>query len=118
MQPGMGFDLQQRLVQAQQMQENLVLAQQQLAEAQVTGTSGGGVVTATLTGAGELVAVTIRPEAVDLDDLETLGDLIVAAVRDAKRAADDLAEDAMRPVTGGLGQLGGLGFPELPGLPG
>jgi nucleoid-associated protein EbfC len=114
-QPGMGFDLQQMLMQAQQMQENLVQAQQKLAEAQVTGNAGGGLVTATLTGAGELVAVEIRPEAVDLDDLETLGDLIVAAVRDAKRAADELAEDAMAPVTGGLG---GLGFPELPGMPG
>jgi nucleoid-associated protein EbfC len=118
-QPGMGFDLQQMWLQAQQMQESLVQAQQQLADAQVTGTAGGGVVTATLTGAGELVAVEIRPEAVDLDDLETLGDLIVAAVRDAKRAADELTEDAMRPVTGGLGQFGGgLGFPELPGMPG
>src|SRR4051812_44840967 len=71
--------------------------------------AGGNLVTATMTGTGELTALTIAPAAVDLDDLETLQDLVVAAVRDAKRAADELAAQSMGPLAGGLG--GGLGLP-------
>jgi DNA-binding YbaB/EbfC family protein len=111
----MGFDLQQLLQQAQQMQESVTEAQRQLAETQVTGTAGGGLVTATVTGAGELVALEIKPEAVDPADTEMLADLVVAAVRDARRAADELAEQTMGSATGGLGELaGGMGFPGLP----
>ena len=82
------------LKQAQQMQQQLVAAQEEMARTEVTGTAGGGLVSATMTGAGELTALTIAPAAVDPDDLETLQDLIVAAVRDAKRAADELAAEA------------------------
>ena len=99
----------QLLKQAQQMQQQLVAAQEELADAEVTGTAGGGLVTATMTGAGELTALTIAPAAVDPDDLETLQDLVVAAVRDAKRAADELAAEQMGPLAGGLG--GGPGRP-------
>ena len=98
------------LKQAQQMQQQLVAAQQELSHAEVTGTAGGGLVTATMTGDGELTALTIAPAAVDPDDLETLQDLVVAAVRDANRAVGELASEKMGPVTGGLGGLG------LPGL--
>ncbi len=101
----------QLLQQAQQMQQDLATAQAELAEAEVTGSAGGGLVTATMTGTGELTAVTISPEAVDPADIETLQDLVVAAVRDAKRSADDLTAAKMGPVTGGLG--GGLGLPGL-----
>ena len=101
----------QLLQQAQQMQQDLATAQAELAEAEVTGSAGGGLVTATMTGTGELTAVTVSPEAVDPDDIETLQDLVVAAVRDAKRAVDDLTAEKMGPVTGGLG--GGLGLPGL-----
>ena len=99
------------LEQAQQMQQQLAAAQQELADAEVTGSAGGGLVTATMTGDGELTALTIAPAAVDPDDLETLQDLVVAAVRDAKRAADELAAGTMGPLAGGLGGAGGLGLP-------
>ena len=103
----------QLLKQAQQMQQQLVAAQEELAHAEVTGTAGGGLVSATMTGDGELTALTIAPSAVDSDDVETLQDLVVAAVRDAKRAADELAAGTMGPLAGGLGgaQGGGLGLP-------
>ena len=103
----------QLLKQAQQMQQQLVAAQQELAHAEVTGTAGGGLVSATMSGDGELTALTIAPAAVDPEDLETLQDLVVAAVRDAKRAADELAADRMGPLAGGLGGGGGLGLPGL-----
>lgn len=103
-------NMEQLLKQAQQMQQQLQDAQAELAATEVSGTAGGGLVTATLTGAGELSALTIDPKAVDLDDLETLQDLVVAAVRNAHRAVGELAAEKMGPVTGGLGGLG------LPGL--
>ena len=104
-------DLSQLMQQAQQMQQQLVAAQEELARAEVTGTAGGGLVTATMTGTGELIALTIDPSVVDPDDVETLQDLVVAAVRDAKRAADELTAGRMGPLAGGLGS--GLGLPGL-----
>ncbi len=86
-------------------------AQAELAESQVEGSAGGGVVKATVTGSGELVSLRIDRSVVDPDDIETLQDLVVAAVRDAKRAADDLAAQKMGPLAGGLGGGGGLGLP-------
>ncbi|MCW2697772.1 MAG: uncharacterized protein JWR62_2857 [Modestobacter sp.] len=103
--------MQQLMKQAQKMQQQLAAAQAELASAEVTGTAGGGLVSATMTGGGELTALTISPEAVDPEDIETLQDLVVAAVRDASRAANELAASTMGPVTGGLG--GGLGLPGL-----
>ncbi|MCP2270645.1 YbaB/EbfC family nucleoid-associated protein [Actinokineospora diospyrosa] len=100
------------LAQAQKMQEQLLTAQQELADAQVTGTAGGGLVTATVSGAGELKALVIDPEVVDPEDTETLADLVVAAVRDAGNNAQRLAEEKMGPLAGGLGG-GGLGLPGL-----
>jgi DNA-binding YbaB/EbfC family protein len=112
--PGGQPDMAQLLKQAQQMQQQLVAAQEELAHAEVTGSAGGGLVTATMTGDGELTALTISPAAVDPDDVETLQDLVVAAVRDAKRAADELAAGTMGPLAGGLGGPGGgLGLPGL-----
>ncbi|MGY1609152.1 MULTISPECIES: YbaB/EbfC family nucleoid-associated protein [unclassified Geodermatophilus] len=109
--PGGGQpDLQAILAQAQQMQQALAAAQEQLASEEVTGSAGGGLVTATMTGSGELTAVTIAPAAVDPDDLETLQDLVVAAVRDASRLVDQLTADRMGPLAGGM--------PGMPGLPG
>ncbi len=109
--PGGQPDMSQLLKQAQQMQQQLAAAQEQLAAAEVTGSAGGGLVTATMTGQGELTAVTISPDAVDADDLETLQDLVVAAVRDASRQVDELTASRMGPLAGGLG--GGLGLPGL-----
>ena len=100
----------QLLQQAQQMQQDLAAAQEELASTEVTGSAGGELVTATMTGTGELTALTIAPAAVDPDDVETLQDLVVAAVRDAKRAADELTAERMGPLTGGAGfDLPGLG---------
>ena len=105
----------QLLQQAQQMQQQLVAAQEELARAEVTGSAGGGLVTAKMTGGGDVTAVTIAPAAVDPDDLETLQDLVVAALHDAKRAVDELAARTMGPLAGGLGggPGGGLGLPGL-----
>jgi hypothetical protein len=91
-------------------------AQAELAEARVEGSAGGGLVTATVTGSGELVALAIDPKAVDPDDTETLADLVLAAVRDATGNASQLQEQKMGPLTQGLGGLGGPGG-GLPGLP-
>ncbi len=108
-------DMASLLKQAQQMQQQLAAAQEELAHAEVTGSAGGGLVSATMTGDGELTALTIAPAAVDADDLETLQDLVGAAVRDARRAADELAAGTMGPLAGGLGggPGGGLGLPGL-----
>ncbi len=103
--------MQQLMRQAQKMQQELEAAQAELAAAQVTGTAGGGLVSATVTGAGELTALTIDPKAVDPDDIETLQDLVIAAIRDARRAATELADQRMGSVT--AGGLGGLGLPGL-----
>jgi DNA-binding YbaB/EbfC family protein len=107
-------DMAQLLQQAQQMQQQLVAAQEELARIEVTGTAGGNLVTATMTGSGDVTAITIAPDAVDPDDLETLQDLVVAALHDAKRAVDELAAQTMGPLAGGLGGPGGgLGLPGL-----
>ncbi|MDP9408232.1 MAG: YbaB/EbfC family nucleoid-associated protein [Actinomycetota bacterium] len=111
--PGGQPNLQQLMKQAQQMQQQLMSAQQELAATEVTGTAGGGLVTATVTGAGEVVAVKIKPQAVDPDDVESLEDLVVAAIRDANVAAQDMQTEKMGPLTQGLGGMGGLGLPGM-----
>jgi nucleoid-associated protein EbfC len=87
---------------AQQMQQEMARVQSELEAAKVDGSAGGGVVTATVTGKGELVTITIDPSAVDPADVEMLQDLVVAAVNDALRASRELAESKMAAVTGGL----------------
>jgi DNA-binding YbaB/EbfC family protein len=103
-------NMQQLMKQAQKMQQQMLSAQQELADTEVSGTAGGGLVTATVTGAGEVRAVKIDPKAVDADDVESLEDLVVAAIRDASRAASELADQKMGPLTQGMGGLG------LPGM--
>lgn len=111
-----GFDMNALLQQAQQMQEQLAAAQQQLHDTEVEGTVAG--VTVKVNGVGELTAVDIFPGSVDSTDadaLSDLGDMVVAAYRDAKAKADAMAADALGPLAGGLpggppGQLGQLGF--------
>jgi len=103
-------NMQQLMKQAQKMQAQLADAQAELADAEVSGSAGGGLVTVVMSGARELKSITIDPKVVDPDDVETLQDLVVAAVRDAARTAEELAEQTMGPVTGGMGGLG------LPGL--
>ena len=115
---GGGFDLQAMLEQAQQMQSQLVAAQEELAAATVEGSAGGVVVT--LTGTGELTAVSIAPgsfDGTDTDSLADLGDLVVAAYRDGKTRVDALAARALGPLAGGGlddltgGLPGGMGGP-------
>lgn len=110
MQPGGQLDMQAILAQAQQMQQQIMEAQAQLAEAEFTGVAGGGLVTATVTGTGELTGLVIQPSAVDPDDTETLADLVVAAVRAANSEAQQAAADSMGPLAGGLPGLPGLGM--------
>jgi nucleoid-associated protein EbfC len=108
--PGGQPNLQQMLKQAQKMQQQMAAAQAELAEAEVTGTAGGGLVTVTMSGAGEVKAVKIDPGAVDPDDVETLEDLVVAALHNANDAVRALTEEKMGPVAGGMGDLGLPGF--------
>ena len=93
------------LAQAQAMQQQLVDAQRELAEATVEGSAGGDMVTVTVTGAGELLGLVIKPEAVDPEDTETLADLVLAAVRDASGKSQALAAAKLGPLTGGMGGL-------------
>ena len=87
---------------AQQMQQEMARVQSELEAATIDGSAGGGVVSATVTGKGDLVSVTIDPSAVDPGDVEMLQDLVVAAVNDALRASRELADQKMAAVTGGL----------------
>jgi len=102
----------QLMQQAQKMQQQLEAAQAELAVTEVSGTSGGGLVQATMLGSGELTALIIDPTVVDPDDVETLQDLVVAAVRDAHRAVGALATQKMGPLAGGA-DLSSLGIPGL-----
>ena len=118
------IDMQQLFAAAQQMQQQLMNAQQALADAEVTGSAGGGLVTAVVNGQGELLDVSISVEAVDPADPEetarTIADLVLAAVRDAYRAAEALQQQQMGPfaaAVSGAGLPGGLNLPGL-NLPG
>jgi DNA-binding YbaB/EbfC family protein len=116
------MDLQQLLAAAQQMQDHLMSAQQELADTEVEGTSGGGLVKARVNGQGELVDLTISPAAIDpadpADTAQTVADLVLAAVNNAYRAVGELQQEKMGPLAAGLGQPGVPGMPEIPGLPG
>ncbi len=133
MEPGGELDMQQLLAAAAAMQSQLMNAQQELADAEVEGTAGGGLVTATVNGQGELVDLSISAAAIDVSNPEetaqTLSDLILAAYRDACQGVDDLQEETMGPLAAGLGTLPGMpdisglagltgGMPGLPGVPG
>ena len=101
-----GFDMNALLEQAQQMQAQMVNAQQELADTTVEGTVNDGLVTVTLSGTGEMVGVQIRRGSFDPDDTEDLEDLILAAYRDARAQADALAAQKMGPLAGGLPGMG------------
>lgn len=106
MRPGGQPNLQKLMKQAQQMQEQLASAQAELAEAEVTGTAGGGLVTVTASGSGEFRRVTIDPQAVDPDDIETLEDLVLAAITNTSEEIRKLTEQKMGPLSSGLGGMG------------
>jgi DNA-binding YbaB/EbfC family protein len=102
--PGMN----QMMKQVQKMQADMAAAQDALAQATVEGSAGGGMVKVVVTGNGELQSVRIAPEVVDPEDVEMLEDLVLAAVGDGLRRAQDLAAEKMGGVTGDI-DLGGLG---------
>lgn len=89
--------------QAQKMQEDLMKAQEELENSQFTAKAGGGVVTATVSGKHELLAIEIAPDAVDPDDVEMLQDLIVAAVNAANQMVETASAESMSKISGGLG---------------
>lgn len=103
------FDINALMQQAQKLQEDLQRAQEEISAKSFSASSGGDLVTVTLTGKGELDAVEIKPEACDPDDTETLSALIIAAYRAAKSDADAAMEAAMPEMPG---------MPDMPGLPG
>jgi len=88
--------------QAQRMQQNMLKMQEELENKEFTASVGGGVVSATVNGKGALLSVTISPDAVDPDDVEMLQDLIVAAVNEASREAEETSANEMKKLTGGL----------------
>ena len=110
MQPGGQPDMSALLAQAQQVQQQLMEAQEALASAGVHGEAGGGLVQVSVRGIGEVVAVSIDPKVVDPSDVETLQDLVVGAVADAAKQVTILAHDRLGPLAGGMGGLG------LPGM--
>jgi len=105
-----GNDMQKQLKQLQAMQAEMEETQAKLAEKEITTTAGGGAIEVTVNGNKEITKLTIDKDVVDPDDVEMLQDLIIAAVNEAMRQMDDLAESEMNKITGGLG---GLGIPGL-----
>jgi nucleoid-associated protein EbfC len=102
-----GLDMNKLLQQAQQMQAQVAQAQEELANEIVEASAGGGMVTVKATGAGEITEITIDPKAIDPDDPELLQDLVLAAVNEALRSAQALAQSKLG------GSLGSLGLPGL-----
>jgi hypothetical protein len=92
----------------QKMQTDMLAKQEELQSARVEATSGGGVVKATVSGKGRLVALEIKPEAVDPDDVEMLQDLIVTAIREAEERAEEQEKTAMESLTNGIALPPGL----------
>src|SRR5262245_7720375 len=104
-----GIDMNQLMKQAQQMQAQVARVQEELAQETVEASAGGGLVTVKATGAGEISEIRIDPKAIDPDDAELLEDMVLAAVNEAIRSAQALAQSKMTAATG----LGGLGLPGL-----
>lgn len=88
--------------QAQIMQERMEAVQAEIEQKTVEATAGGGAVTVTANGKKEILSVKIKPEAVDPEDVETLEDLIMVAVNDAIKKADEMMAEGMSEITGGI----------------
>ena len=101
------------LKQAQEMQNQMLKAQEDLAKESVEASAGGGMVSVKMSGDLQLQEVVIKPDAVDPDDVEMLQDLVLAAVNEAVRSAQELAASKMNQAAGGMGGLGGLGLPGM-----
>ena len=104
------MDMNKMLQQVQQMQADMMKAQEELKNERVEASAGGGMVTVTASGEGKVLTIKISPEAIDPDDPETLQDLVVAGVNQALENAQELAQSKLGDVSGGLKGLG------LPGM--
>ena len=101
--PGIpGGNMQQLMRQAQKMQQQMMKAQEELDAREYEGTAGGGAVSCKVSGKRQLTELTIQPEAVDPEDVEMLQDLVISAVNEAMRQAEDAMESSMQSLTGGL----------------
>ena len=104
-----GGNLNQLMRQAQKMQEDMQKAKKELEESEFSSSVGGGMVEVVMTGDRKMKSISIKQEVVDPDDVEMLEDLLVAAVNEAMRKADETAEREMGKITGGM-NIPGLGF--------
>src|SRR5213082_3734012 len=102
----MSMDFNKMMEQVQQMQVQMQQAQEELKNETVQATAGGGMVTVTATGGGEIKEIKIDPKAIDPDDPEMLADMVLAAVNEALRSSQSLAESKLGGLTGGLGLPG------------
>ena len=109
-------NMNQMMKQVQQMQAEMMKAQESLKDEVVEASAGGGMVTVKVTGELEIKELTIDPEAVDPEDVEMLQDMVLAATNEALRSAQELAANKMQQATGGMGGPGGLGGLGLPGF--
>lgn len=106
---GMGggpTDMQSMIKQAQKMQEDMAAKQAELEEQEYETSAGGGVVSVKINGRKEILSVKIDPEVVDPDDVETLEDLVVAAVNEAIKTVESVSSEEMQKITGGMGLPG------------
>ena len=115
MQPG--GDMSALLAQAQQMQQKLLETQQQLANAELHGEAGGGLVKVVVKGSGEVVGVTIDPKVANPDDVETLQDLIVGAMADASRQVTKMAQERLGALTSAMAPPAPPAPPQFPPAP-
>ena len=109
-------NMNQMMKQVQQMQAEMMKAQEGLKDEIVEASAGGGMVTVKVSGELEIKDLTIAAEAVDPEDVEMLQDMVLAATNEALRSAQELAANKMQQATGGLGGAGGLGGLGLPGF--
>lgn len=104
---GGGMNMQAMMKQAQKMQADMAKAQEEIAQMETEATAGGGAVTVTMTGTNAVKSIVIKPEVVDPDDVDMLQDLVLAAVNEALRTAQEKSSSQMSAITGGMGGLGG-----------
>ena len=108
----MNMDMNKMLQQVQELQAQMAKAQEELASETVEASAGGGMVTVKATGDLQITEIKISPEAIDADDPELLADMVLAAVNEALRSAQSLAQSKLGGMAG-LGDLGGLGLPGM-----
>ena len=115
-QGGGGFDLNSMMKQLQQVQSDMAEAQEKLKDEVVEASAGGGMVKVKMSGDLRLLEVSIDPDAADPEDVDMLAEMVLAAVNEALRSAQQLASEKLGGVAGGMGGVGGLGGLGLPGL--